>query len=74
MSEDWFKPEDIEILAEAANTWRNELAHEKREYHPDIKAVKSIRLVEHLNYAIVLRELGYEDAEIQKLLDQALIR
>ena len=74
ISEDWFNPKDTEILAENANAWRNELAHEKRDYHPDINTVKSIRFVEHLNYAIVMRELGYEDAEIQKLLDQALIR
>ena len=48
-------------LSDIANRWRNELAHEKREYEPDSQVVDAIRLVEHLNYCIVLREAGYDD-------------
>lgn len=51
--------EDISELASVANQWRNELAHEKREYEPDHKVISAIRLVEHLNYCIVLRQAGY---------------
>lgn len=74
ISEDWFHAKDIEKLADAANEWRNELAHEKREYKPSVDTINAIRLVEHLNYAIVLRKIGYDDREIQLLLDKALTR
>lgn len=74
LSEVWFQDSDIEALANAANDWRNELAHEKREYQPNRDTVYAVRFVEHLNYAIVLRQLGYEDIEIKALLEYALTR
>lgn len=36
---DWFG-NDITNLASAANIWRNELAHGKREYQPDVKVIE----------------------------------
>lgn len=74
ISEEWFGSEEVDDLAEEANKWRNELAHEKREHDPSIETIHAIRLIEHMNYAIVLREIGYTDEEIQGLLDDALIR
>lgn len=65
---------DLDELADAANEWRNELAHEKREYEPNIKTVKAIRLVEHLNYSIILRTAGYSDEEIKVILNNCLIK
>ena len=74
ISEDWFTLEEVETLADEANAWRNELAHEKRTHDPSIDTVRAIRLIEHLNYAIVLREIGYSDIEIKSLLENVLIR
>lgn len=74
LSQAWFKENEIETLAEEANLWRNELAHEKRSYIPSVKTIRAVRLVEHLNYAIVLRQLGYDDGEIQELLENTLLR
>ena len=74
ISENWFQPNSIDSLAEIASEWRNELAHDKREYQPSVDTVKAVRLIEHLNYAIVLRQLGYEDWEIQSLLEMTLVR
>lgn len=70
---EWFG-EDISDFAEAANLWRNELAHEKREYIPDEKVIHAIRLVEHMNYCIVLREAGYDDEQIKVIVSEILIR
>lgn len=70
---EWFG-EDISGLASAANLWRNELAHEKREYQPGIEVVNAIRLVEHLNYCIVLRHAGYSDDQINAIITEILIR
>lgn len=53
---------------------RNELAHEKREYEPNIKTVEAIRLVKHLNYTIILRTAGYSDEEIKVILNNCLIK
>ena len=70
---DWFG-NDYELLMKAANDWRNELAHEKRTYEPDLNTVKAVRLVEHLNYCIVLRTAGYNDDEISAILERTLAR
>lgn len=70
---DWFES-DYTPLTRAANDWRNELAHEKRSYEPDENTVKSIRLVEHLNYSIILRIAGYSDEEISAILENTLAR
>ena len=69
-----FAGEDIVALAREANAWRNELAHDKREYIPTVEAIKAIRLVEHLNYAIILRHAGYPEVEIKRILSQLLAR
>ena len=74
ISPKWFKEDEIKLLAEEANLWRNELAHEKRTYIPSVKTIRAIRLVEHLNYAIVLRQLGYDDSEIEHLLEFTLLK
>lgn len=70
---EWFG-EDITDLAESANTWRNELAHEKREFSPDAKVVSAVRLVEHMNYCIVLRKAGYDDDQIKAIITEILVR
>lgn len=66
--------DDISAFAKAANDWRNELAHEKRTYHPDINVIHAIRLVEHLNYCIVLRHAEYTDDEIKYIISELLAR
>lgn len=71
--EEWFG-DDIDNLASAANLWRNELAHEKREYQPNVDVITAIRLVEHLNYCIVLRYAGYDDEQIKAILSDILTR
>lgn len=70
----WFCENEIVELAKEANAWRNELAHEKRSYEPNVKTIRAIRLIEHLNYAIVLRKLGYVDSEIHDFLENILTR
>jgi hypothetical protein len=66
--------ENVTKLANVANQWRNELAHEKREHEPDQDVISSIRLVEHLNYCIVLRFAGYSDDGIKAIVEKVLTR
>lgn len=66
--------EDVTDLANVANEWRNELAHEKRVFEPDERVISSIRLVEHLNYCIVLRAAGYSDDCIKSIIEEILTR
>ena len=73
ISEDWFKENEIKTLGSEMNQWRNDLAHSKREYKPNSNTIRAVRLIEHLNYAIVLRELGYKDKEIKEILSHVLI-
>ena len=70
---EWFG-DDVTALASAANLWRNELAHEKREYQPDINVINAVRLIEHINYCIILRHAGYEDEQIKSILSEILAR
>lgn len=70
---EWFG-KDVSKLARAANQWRNELAHEKREYNPDENVIIAVRLVEHLNYCIILRHAGYSDKAIKFILEEVLTR
>ena len=65
---------EVKELALTARKWRNELAHQKREYLPGITAIKAIRFVEHLNYAVLLRAVGYSDDEIKELLGNILAK
>ena len=60
------------IFEKEANLWRNELAHSIRSYEPNVRTIKAVRLMEHLNYAIVLRYIGYNDEEIGNLLKEIL--
>lgn len=69
--DEWFLGK-VDDLADVANKWRNELAHEKRTYEPDERVVSAIRLVEHINYCIVLRQAGYVDEEIKAFLEYVL--
>ncbi len=71
--DEWFLGR-VDDLAVVANKWRNELAHEKRIYEPDERVISAVRLVEHLNYCIVLRQAGYADEEIKVFLEQVLSR
>lgn len=66
--------EDVTGLANIANEWRNELAHEKREYEPDKRVISAIRLVEHLNYCIILRISSFSDENIKAIVEKALER
>lgn len=70
---EWFG-DDISILTSVTNKWRNELAHEKREYEPDKNVIKGVRLVEHINYCIVLRHVGYVDEQIKLIVSDILAR
>lgn len=70
---EWFG-EDVSNLAEEANLWRNELAHDKREYQPSVETIDAVRLVEHLNYCIVLRHAGYSDENIKRIIAEILTR
>lgn len=73
ISEEWFKDDEIKELGSEMNQWRNDLAHSKREYKPNVNTIRAVRLIEHLNYSIVLRELGYNDNEIKDILSHVLI-
>ena len=64
---------DWEDLARIVNDWRNELAHEKRKIHPTYDTIRSVRMVEHLNYAIILRVAGYSNEQIKAIVDEVLI-
>lgn len=74
LKQGWFDEEEIRALAKEANEWRNELAHSKRSYEPNERTIHAVRLMEHMNYSIVLRELGYTDDEIADLLEFVLVR
>ena len=71
--DEWFE-DRVNDLAQVANDWRNELAHEKNEYQPDRRVVDAVRLVEHLNYCIVLRLAGYTDSQIKNFIEIVLTR
>ncbi len=70
---EWFGG-DVNKLARVARDWRNELAHEKNEYQPDESVIGAIRLVEHINYCINLRNANYSDDEIKEIIRQVLKR
>ena len=70
---EWFG-DDISALANAANSWRNELAHGKREYQPTVDVITAIRLIEHINYCIVFRLAGYSDEQIKAIIEEILVR
>lgn len=74
ISEEWYKADEIKTLAREANQWRNELAHAKCSYEPSTSTVRAIRLLEHMNYTVVLRELGFDDSEIMCILEKTLKR
>jgi hypothetical protein len=67
-----FPIEEIEKLSDTANKWRNELAHDKRSFEPDESVCRAVRLVEHLNYCIVLRLAEYPDDEIRNIIFAAI--
>lgn len=64
---------DWNNLAKVASDWRNELAHEKRKVTPTWDTIRAIRLVEHLNYAIILREAGCSNITIKHIVDKVLV-
>lgn len=74
LSEEWFKSDEIQMLAKEANDWRNELAHSKRSHKPSINTIMAVRMIEHFNYAIILRKIGFDDEEILNLLGAILKR
>lgn len=74
LSDEWFKKNEIRFLAHEANQWRNDLAHSKRLYETKKDTIRAVWLIEHLNYAIVGRQLGYNDEEIKDLLENVLTR
>lgn len=59
---------DWDNLAHIANEWRNEVAHEKREAIPSSKTISAIRLVELLNYCIILRTSGFSNKKIMEIV------
>lgn len=65
--------DDWAELSAIANAWRNELAHEKRQTQPTASTIRAVRLVEHLNYCIILHIAGFSDEEILRMLDKILI-
>ena len=44
--------ENIDEYARIINKWRNELAHDKREYDPNDDVIGAVRLVEYMNFAL----------------------
>ena len=74
ISDEWYKKDEIIKLAQEINDWRNELAHENRSYTPTIDTIRAVCLLEHLNYAIVLRIIGCSDCEIRYFLENILKR
>ena len=64
--------ENVDGYALAVRKWRNELAHEKREYNPDATTVNGIKMVESIIYCIVLRKSSYSDDEIKAIHEEIL--
>jgi hypothetical protein len=62
--------EQVKDYADTANKWRNDVAHDKREFVFSHEACEAMRFVEYLNYCIVLRHVGYEDNEIKSIIDK----
>ena len=60
-------------LTEIANRFRNDMAHEKRSFDPDNNTINAVNLVEHINYCIVLRQVGYSDDEIKSIIHTILL-
>jgi hypothetical protein len=56
-------------LSKLASEWRNEIAHEKREFQISNEAYEAMYFVEYLNYCIVLRQTGYSDEEIKNIIE-----
>lgn len=48
------------------------MAHDKRMFTPNEDVIHAIRLIEHINYCIVLREAGYSDDEIKLIINELL--
>ena len=69
-----FGVEDISSLAKEINDWRNDLAHGKGKYVPSEGTAAAVRLVERMNYCIVLRHLGYDDRQIQEILRETFTK
>lgn len=63
----------VKTYAESINLWRNELAHRKREYEPNIDTIKAIRFLEKVNYCIIFRKANYSDDEIKKILSKIFL-
>lgn len=63
---------DWDNLAHIANEWRNEVAHEKRKATPSSKTISAIRLVELLNYCIILRTSGFANKSIMAIVPRIL--
>lgn len=63
---------DWNELATVANEWRNEIAHEKRIAIPSEETIKAIRLVELLNYCIILRSAKFSNRSITQIVDVIL--
>lgn len=61
-----------EELADVANEWRNEIAHEKRKAIPTSNTIAAIRLVELLNYSLILRAAGFPNKSISKIVFKIL--
>lgn len=64
--------EKIDSLAVATRKWRNELAHEKRVYDPNVDAANGIKLLESILYCIMLRRSSFTDEEIKAIHNEIL--
>lgn len=62
----------INIYANEANKWRNELAHDKSDYNPTIATINAMRFIEKINYCIILRKAGFTDSQIKTIVSKIL--
>ncbi len=63
----------ISQLAQTINDWRNELAHAKCKFVPTQDVIAAVRLLECVNYCIILRQAGYSDTEIKIYIEDAIL-
>lgn len=60
-------------LAQTINDWRNELAHAKCMFVPTQDVIAAVRLLECVNYCIILRQAGYSDMEIKIYIEDTIL-
>lgn len=68
------EPDTYEKMGERLQTQRNNFAHGNLDKEFDADAILNIVILEWVNYAMVLKKLGYSDIEIRNLINKIFKR